>query len=320
MASDRDDNSKKTETNSTVSGVPLLSIYQPPPPPPPNVATLGLQQHQFPPPVPQSYLPRGLFPPFSKDNPPPPSIYYSRYPSPPPVNYGPVMGVYGAPPGMVPVQAMGLTHGENYSAEFAQESVREAFVQKVLFLVFLQLLAMAGLSLLCLEVEYVKDEVVGSHPWVLGIAIFLCLFVLGVRRIHRERCRKPPMDVFLFATWSTGLVVLLTWTITLLTFHFLLVTVILLWTLILSFLISSYLFARPLLSFRSSIISGFAILAVSILLLVVYEEIIQNVLFANFTSMIVLMLLFFRLHYLMGDQNRKLKQNEFFHAGTCILF
>eukprot|EP00210_Caulerpa_lentillifera_P005103 g4875.t1 len=320
MASDQDNASTRSETASAVSGVPLIPIYQTASPPP--EARIGFQQQQFPPPVPQSYVHQGMIPPYGKDDPPPPSIYYSRYVNPQqPVNYGPMMGLYATPT----VSPFQVTHhqpapDQNYTMDFSEDGVRESFVQKVLLLILIQLVAMIGFSLLCLEVEYIKDELVESNKWLIGLALFICFLVLVLRRIHSDGVRKRPRDVFVFLLWSIGLIMLLAWTITLLTLHFFLVTLILLGTLFLSFLLSSYLFARPLISVRSGFISVFAILIVSLLLLIVYKQSVQNVFFANFTSMIVMMLLFFRLHYLMGDQIRKLKQHEYFHAATCILF
>lgn len=297
---------KQSQGMPPVSGLPFV-------PNPQSPVAAGFQQHQFPPPIPPSYLPHGYYPAVGQDSPPPPNIYYTHYPPPPPSVPGPNVGLYG------PV-VQGVNHGRVYTVEFEQESVRESFVQRVLFCVSLQLLAVIIFSMICVESESIGDTIVQGQAWLLGFSFCLCFFVSVARCVHPEGCRRKPFDVYLFLVWSIAVIMTLTWIITLLNFKFLLITVMLLWGLILSILISTYLFGRNVLSFRSSLISSIVLFVGSALLLVVYHRSIQSVLFADFLSMLVLMLLFFRLHSIMGDEQRKFKPTEVLHATTCILF
>jgi len=297
---------KQSQGTPPVAGVPFVPNH------PPSMPA-GFQQHQFPPPIPPSYLPHGYYPPFGQDNPPPPNIYYTRYPPPVPASQGPNVGLYG------PV-IQGANHGRVYTTEFEQESVRESFVQRVLFCVSLQLLVVIIFSMICLEQDSIGDTIVQGQAWLLGFSFCLCFFVLVARCMHLEGCRRKPFDLYLFLLWSIAVAMTLIWIIILLNFRFLLITLLLLFGLILSILISTYLFGRNVLSFRSSLVSGVVLPVGSALLLVVYHQSIQTVLFADFVSMLVLMLLFFRLHSIMGDEQRKLKSTEVLHATTCILF
>lgn len=68
------------------------------------------------------------------------------------------------------------------------------------------------------------------------------------------------------------------------------------------------------------LISGFSLLLVAIALAVFYTHDAAVVFFAIFTSMLVLMYFLFRLHYLMGDEYRKLQPHEILTGAMNIFF
>eukprot|EP00210_Caulerpa_lentillifera_P004473 g4268.t1 len=305
--------SGRLEPVSTVSGLPLFPVRKIP-------VISEFHQQQFPPPIPQSYLPYGGgVPVFGRDYPPPPSPYYTRYPNPVQQITGvPNTGLYGV---SVQEEEEGQeeNYGRVYTVNFDEESIRESFVQTVLFWIGIQLTVIVLFSLLCLETKSVRHNVVEENKWLLGLSFCLCFFIFVTRWIYPKGIRRRPMDILTFLVWSIAVMLTLTWIVVLLEFHYLMVTLILLLSLVLSILISTYIFARNLLSFRSSLICGVVFVIVSILLLTIYHQSTPTVLFAGFSSIMVLMFLFFRLHYLMGDENRKLEPTETFHAATCIL-
>ena len=243
-----------TPSADTVSGIPLVQVYAPP-----LGHEYGVQQ-QFPPPLPTAqyiqyggagyeYKPEYATHAAMPHPPPPPSLYYSRYPTP---NHAGVSLPQGAmPPPLVTSAGHVRTRqvpanyndGRVYTVTFDDAVVRDDFVKRVLCLMLLQFTASSVLSALCLENSGFR-EVVKGIPWVVWISLVSGLMVIVFTKIKPETCRKKYPERYLFLAWTAALVISLTWITTLLNVEFLLVLQVLLAVIIASLLIVNASFIR----------------------------------------------------------------------------
>lgn len=317
-------------SNTTVSGIPFIPVYAPP-----VGHTYG--QLQFPPPMnPASYIQYGAegaqvkagYPQLPV-SPPPPSIYYSRYPVPviPSGHYGypqshnsaPIIAQVGSN-NLRSMQPANYNAGEVYTLAFNEESVRSSFTKQVMLLLLIQFLVSTVLSAICLEWETVQEDIVEEYPWLLWLSLATGLMVMLFSKLKLKAARKRPTDVYLFLIWSLALIVTLVWVTALLEAKFLVIMQLLLAVQIGTLFILSALRRTSFLTGRSMLVSGFVLLIVAIAVAVFYAHGAAVVFFAIFTSMLVLLYFLFRLHYLMGDEWRQLQPHEVLTGATSIFF
>lgn len=220
--------SSSVPTDATVSGIPFIPVYAPP---------MGHdygqpQQQQFPPPlIPANYVQYGAQQkpsyPQIPVNPPPPSIYYSRWRSPnfnSPPYYGYPQSHYPAPiGGQVVTRDASYNSGEVYTIVFMEEAARSAFTKHVMMLLMLQFAISTAMSAVCLEHDRLREDVVEKNAWVLWLAMAIVLMVIVFSKLKPRSARKRPADIYLFVTWVVTLGITLAWITSLLDLQFLLV-------------------------------------------------------------------------------------------------
>jgi len=191
---------------------------------------------------------------------------------------------------------------------------------QVLFLISLQLLVMAILTMVCLQNDAKADSVVHSHKWVLGLSFLMCFSVLIAHTFCKDCFQLVPVNIIMFLIWSTGVVLTLSWITVLLSFDFLSLLIFFLWLWIASILVSGIVFAQPLVSF-CSVPVPLCVIGTSIALFItVGSKSMVSVSFASFVSLLVLLYLLLKLHYFIDKSSDWLESYDAFYIGTCILF
>jgi len=197
---------------------------------------------------------------------------------------------------------------------------RDITIFQVLFLISLQLLVMAILTMVCLQKDSVGHSLVHSHKWVLGLSFSMCFYVLVVRACYEEIFNSPPTSVVTFVMWSAGVVLTLTWITVLLSFDFLSLVFFFSWLWLGSILLSGFIFTQPLISYCSAITSLCVVSNSIALFITVGNRSIVSVSFAAFVSVLNVMYLLRRLSYLVEDSATWSVSNDVFYIATCIIF